>query len=411
MRILKAALVPDNPWGVIFHVIVDILVLIMVICMVVLIANVAKPVASVKKSLENSWFKGYNGSVGSRKSITDYLSSINKTADTVMVTELQVATANYGGIYTEFKQPGLPKMSPWHGIVDPDAVKTQIEAGARAIIFDIWPNPADFTQPVVASMVDQEESNTALAWWKNTGGLKQGITRYSNWNKLTRNVMPAASLISTAVTIAGQGRQGNDPFFLILNMHGRMPKSYLDGFGTALITALQGKQLSAANMVSPTSNINLCTVPISTLMNKVFVIVNPDVPAGMTREAFNAMFYTTKLAEATNLLTTTERPTVFKMSEVPVMTMLQHANCAGSVAVPVSLPAVSLCCIQPSIGETYTDNDSQFRILMGFSESMKTGAQFVGVNVFGGDSNGQDSVVKTWHDPKLFGSYSFKTKT
>ena len=189
-----------------------------------------------------------------------------------------------------------------------------------------------------------------------------------------------------------------------------MPKSYLDGFGTALITALQGKQLSAANMVSPTSNINLCTVPISTLMNKVFVIVNPDVPAGMTREAFNAMFYTTKLAEATNLLTTTERPTVFKMSEVPVMTMLKNANCAGSIAVPVSLPAVSLCCIQPSIGETYTDNASQF-IQRSFTECMSTGAQFVGVNVFGGDSTGQDTVVQTWQDPKLFGSYSFKTKT
>jgi hypothetical protein len=392
-----------------FHGVVSILVLIMVCCMIVLLANVTKPVASVKKSLENTWFKEYNGNVGSRQSIDSYLSSINMTADKVMVTELQVATANYGGIYTEFKQPWIPKMSPWNGIVDPDAVKTQIEAGARAIIFDIWPNPADFTQAIVASMIDQEEGGTSLAWWKDTGGLTQGIFRYSNWNKLTRNVMPAASLITTAVTIAGQGRQANDPFFLILNMHGRMPKSYLDSFGTALITALQGKQLSAANMVTPTSTINLCKTPISTLKNKVFVIVNPDVPAGITREAFNAMFYTTKLAEATNLLTTTERPTVVKTIEVNTIKSAKNADCDGKMAVQVSLPTISLCCIQPSIGERYTDNTQQYKFPT-FTDCMGSGAQFVGVNVFGGDSTGPDAVLQAWQDPKLFGTYSFKIK-
>jgi len=378
--------------------------------MIVLIANVMKPIASVKAKLENSWFKEYNGNKGSRKSIDAYLKTINKTADTVMVTELQVATANYGGIYTEFKQSGLPKMTPWHGVVDPEAVTAQIDAGARAIIFDIWPNPADFTQPVVASMIDQEVDGTTLAWWKTTGGLKQGIYRYSNWHKLTRNVMPAAPLINTAVTQAGLGNQGNDPFFLILNMHGRMPKSYLDGFGTALITALQGKQLSAANMVTPTSTMNLCKTPISTLKDKVFVIVNPDVTPGMSREAFNAMFYTTKLAEATNLLTTTERPTVVKTNEGTILTMIKNADCDGKIAVQVPLPTVSLCCMQPSIGEQFTDNASQYR-KNSFTSCMGTGAQFVGVNVFGGDSNGPDVVLQAWQDPKLFGTYSFKTKT
>lgn len=56
MRLLKIALIPDNPYGMFFHGVVSILVLIMVCCMIVLLANVTKPVASVKKSLENTWF-------------------------------------------------------------------------------------------------------------------------------------------------------------------------------------------------------------------------------------------------------------------------------------------------------------------------------------------------------------------
>lgn len=404
--ILKTLLVPDNPGGMIFHGFAAALVLLMVACMIVVLVNV-----TVTPALPG-WFQTYDANQMKRQSLDAYLSSIGKNGDNVMVTDLQIATANYGGIFTEFKQPVIPEMTPWHGRVSGEAARLQVEAGARAIIFDIWPNPADFTQPIVASMIDQDVTGTTLAWWKGTGGLTDSVSRYSNWRKLTRNVEPAAHLIKTAVTAAfNGGPQAHDPFFLILNLHGRLSPSYLDSFGLSLIDALQGKQLSSGNMVSATKTVaqKLCSVPVSSLKDKVFVIVNPDVPGGTTREGFNTTFYASKLAEVTNLLTTTERPTVFKLTELSSVLSAKNPDCAGSMAAPVSLPLVSLCCIQPSIGERFTDNVSQFNIAP-FSACMGTGAQFVGVNLFGGDSTGSDKVVQEWLDAAQFGRYSFKKR-
>jgi hypothetical protein len=402
---LKILLVPDNPGGMIFHGLVSFLVLGLVACMIVVLVSV-----TVTPSIP-TWFHEYDAKQGKRQGLDIFLNSIGTNADNIMVTDLQIATANYGGIFTEFKQPVIPEMTPWHGRVSGEAVRLQVEAGARAIIFDIWPNPADFTQPVVASMIDQDVTGTTLAWWKKAG-LTEYVSRYSNWYKLTRNVEPAGPLIKTAVTAAfNGGPQVNDPFFLILNLHGKLSPSYLDSFGLSLIDALQGKQLSSGRMVSATKTAtqNLCSVPISSLRDKVFVIVNPDVPGGMTREAFNTTFYASKLADATNLLTTTERPTVFKLTELSTITSTKNADCKGSLAVPVSLPIVSLCCIQPSIGERFTDNNNQFKNAS-FSDCMGTGAQFVGVNLFGGDSTGYDKVVEEWLDVKQFGRYSFKKR-
>jgi hypothetical protein len=402
---LRVLLVPDNPGGMIFHGIVSVIVLILLACMIIVIVNV-----TVTPSLPQ-WFQTYDENQAKRRGLDSYLALIGRSADNVMITDLQVATANYGGIFTEFKQPVIPEMTPWHGRVSGDAVRLQVEAGARAVIFDIWPNPSDFTQPIVASMIDQDATGSTLTWWKGMG-LNNRVSRYSNWRRLTRNVEPAAPLIKTAVTAAfNGGPQANDPFFLILNLHGRLPKSYLDSFGIALIDALQGKQLSSANMVSATKTANqkLCSSPISSIKNKVFVIVNPDVPEGTTREAFNNMFYSSKIADATNLLTTTDRPTVFKLTELSIIKSAKNPDCNGSMAAPVSLPQVSLCCIQPSTGERFTDNDSQFKTTS-FSDCMDTGAQFVGVNLFGGDSTGSDKIIQEWFDGKKFGAYSFKLR-
>jgi hypothetical protein len=404
--IFRDILIPDNPGGMIIHGVISAVVLLLVACMIVVLVNV-----TVTPALPG-WFQTYDANQAQRRSLDTYLSSIGKTPDNVMITDLQVATANYGGIFTESKQPMIPEMTPWHGRVSGDAVRLQVEAGARAIIFDIWPNPADFTQPIVASMIDQDVTGTTLAWWKGAG-LTENVSRYSNWRRLTRNVEPAAPLIKTAVTTAfNGGPQSHDPFFLILNLHGRLPPSYLDSFGLALIDAIQGKQLSSGNMVSATKTAaqNLCSVPFSSIKDKVFVIVNPDVPEGMTREAFNAVFYASKLAEATNLLTTTERPTVFKLTELSTIKSAKNPDCTGSMAVPATLPQISLCCIQPSIGERFTDNDSQFK-KTSFSDCMGTGAQFVGVNLFGGDSTGTDKLLQNWLDKSQFGLYSFKTRT
>jgi hypothetical protein len=148
-------------------------------------------------------------------------------------------------------------------------------------------------------------------------------------------------------------------------------------------------------------------MPVSAIFDKAIVLVNPDVPAGMTREAFNAMYLNTAMKEVTNVLTTTERPLVLKTTDLSTITTAKYTDCTGSVN-KVSLSSVALCAVQPTIGGLYTDNDSQFK-KYSLKACMDTGAQFVGVNLFGSKGGAKDDTLNTWLDSGLFGIHSFKT--
>ena len=353
------------------------------------------------------WFLEYDGLQVKRRSLRSYLASVNKSPDTTMATEVQIATANYGGIFTHPKITNMPWMTPWHGIVSPDAARLQVEAGARAIIFDIWPDPSDLSSPIIACMVDTDDSSSwpMDTWWKNTGGLKHGVSRYSNWKQLTRNKGPAGPIIKTAVSAAFVGPQAEDPFFLILNLHGILSTSYLNNLAAILIDALQGKALGAAKE----NALDFCKVPLTNLMNKVTVLVNPDVPLDSDRESFNAVYNTTTMKDITNILTTTERGLVFKPTDLGSLTTVKYTDCTGSLTNKVPLPRLALCVVQPTIGGLYTDNDSQFKKVT-FGDCQKSGAQFVGINLFGGSASRDAVLSDTWLVPALFGAQSFKVK-
>ena len=350
-----------------------------------------------------AWFNQYDDMQGKRQSLRAYLGSIGKSPDSVMTTQLQIATANYGGIFTETKAANMAWLTPWHGTVSSEAARLQVEAGARAMIFDIWPDPSDFSRPVVVAMVDLDESSSD-SWWKNNG-LTEGVGRYSNWKNLTRNKGAAGDIIKAAINAAFRGVQAEDPFFVILNLHGKLPPSYLNTLGAILLDALQGKKLSAPN-INLNDNV-FCSMPVSAIFDKAIVLVNPDVPSSMTRETFNAMYLNTAMKEVTNVLTTTERPLLFKTTDLSSITSAKYTDCTGSVN-KVPLPAVALCAIQPTIGGLYTDNDSQFK-KASLNSCMSTGAQFVGVNLFGSKGGAKDDTLNAWLDPGLFGVRSFKT--
>jgi hypothetical protein len=156
------------------------------------------------------------------------------------IINFKIATAAFGGIYTEESRNGL---NPYIGTVDPEAARLQVLAGARAIIFDIWPDPANPSQPVVCAMKDLGND-----WWVNKGGLDRGVGRYSNWKMVTRNKVPVAQMLDAAVSTAfGQGNQQTDPFFLILKLHGAMTVPYLNTLGTQVAGALGGKSFSSTD--------------------------------------------------------------------------------------------------------------------------------------------------------------------
>lgn len=337
-----------------------------------------------------------------RGSLDEYLGTTG-VPDSTPIVKFKIATANFGGIATE--RTGL--YNPWTGKVSPEAARLQVEAGARAIVFDIWPDPAEPQIPIISAMLDTDNYSFVERSWKQKGGLTEGVGRYSNWHKLTRNVGKVSDILTEAVKTAFHtSRQSQDPFFLILNLHGAMTIDYLNRLGDIVTNAIQGHALSAEwNKANNQSN--LCKTPISQFRSKAVVIVNPDIQLGynslpnvITREAFNAQFLKTTLGEATNVLATQDRPVVFDPRDIGAITAPSHPNCSGNAGDPKqTLAETGLCVIQPSIGLRSSVNP---RKLM---DNMQTGAQFIAVNLLSPDK--YDNTLSTFFDPKYFGKYSF----
>jgi len=331
----------------------------------------------------------------------------NSTSD--LMINYQVATASFGGIYTEQGR----SWSGYNGSVSSDAVHDQINAGARAIIFDVWPDPANMTQPIVATM----EQNGG--WWMSSGGLTNGVTNggYSNWKKLTRNSQDLKSLLSEASAAAfSQGNtQYTDPFFVILNLHGAMTIPYLNTVGTILNAAFTGKQMPTEYAKNGGAGL-LCSAPVSAFQGQVFVIANivtdiafQSLPGLRTQEEVNtaALTQATLFAEQVNLLSgSPSSPNVYSISNESAITSTKVPACGTSeVAKKVPLSQTTFCVIQMNTGLTDTGNDTQYKGPT-YADCRKTGAQFVGVNMFD-----QDSTSKTlgdFLDTNLFGTYSFQ---
>jgi hypothetical protein len=361
-------------------------------------------------SLPTGWAKmDYNALKGARKSLSDYLTD-NQIPDSTPITQFAIATANFGGIFTE----DMKLLEPWIGSVSADAAQLQVEAGARAMVFDIWPDPANMKMPVIASMVDSNEWSVAN-WWRNTGGLNKGTGRYSNWQRLSRNVGNVSEIltqtIATAFT-ASPSNQNEDPFFLILNLHGAMTTEYLNYLGSVVQKAVGGYSMSA-EWGRANNQDKLCQTAISTLKSRVVVIVNPDIQPGFNAlpnvssiETFNVALLKTKLGEATNVLASKERPIVFDLPNISAIKAVSYPNCDSSNIAKQTLAQTGLVVIQPSIGGTSTDNDRFYRNDATYDTCMGTGAQMVAVNLL--SHNDSDAILTEFFDDKNFGKYSFK---
>jgi hypothetical protein len=370
-------------------------------CIIFLVIPILIRTAGPAPSLPKGWdTMDYDALQVYRAPLDDYLSSAG-IPDSTPIIKFKIATANFGGIGTENRT----LFNRWTGNVSSDAARLQIEAGARAVVFDIWPDPAEPQIPIIAAMIDTDSDRVERTW--KSYGLSEGVGRYSNWHKMTRNVGKVSDILTQAVKTAfNTSRQSQDPFFLILNLHGAMTIEYLNRLGDIVTNAIQGHALSA-EWNKANSQSNICRTPISLLRSKAVVIVNPDIqssydslPNVKTRDAFNALFLNTTLGEATNILSTQERPVVFNPNDIGAITAPSHPNCSGKAGeAKQSLAETGLCVIQPSIGTAETDNKGDFLKLM------RTGAQFVAVNLFSPDKN--DKTLTTFFEPKYFGKYSF----
>ena len=175
------------PFMIGFHGLLAFMVLIIFACIIALLVNTTK----TPKQPVGWGSVDYDANQINRLSLANYCSTNNIDVSTPMI-QFSVATANFGGIFTE----DTALLAPWHGTVSREAARLQVEAGARAIVLDIWPDPANPAIPIVAAMLDTYQ-NTSMAWWRNHG-LDKGVGRYSNWQRLTRNTAPAGEILAAA---------------------------------------------------------------------------------------------------------------------------------------------------------------------------------------------------------------------
>ena len=346
----------------------------------------------------------YDAARVNRKRLQDYVAA-NNIPDTTPMVKFSIATANFGGIFTE-------DVDPWIGSVSAEAARLQIYAGARAITFDIWPDPADPTAPIIASMTDSNEWLSSL--WRNNG-LGKGVGTYSNWQKLTRNSAPLGDILKTTTTAAFESSniQNSDPLFMILNLHGAMTPAYLKRMALILQDAI-GPNSMGPDWIRAKGQRNLCTEPYTTFLSKAFVIVCPDIDPGYnslpnvnTWDEFATQFLASDMGEFTNVLERGPSTIHFRPDGIAALKTANQPNCVTGGAT-ITLPAAGFCVVQPTIGGKATDNDTLFTD-NSYETCLATGAQFVAVNLLplkGSDTN--DATLTTFFNPAQFGTYSFK---
>jgi len=383
---------------IVFHTCIAILVFIIIVRQITFLTNtLQKPADPV------GWASmDYDANKGSRDSLTNYMASKGLDPKTTPMNQFSIATANFGGIFTEH----IGTLQPWIGSVSGDAARRQVEAGARALMLDIWPDPADPQKPIIASMLDTQEWSLQNLWMK--WGLSKGVGRYSNWQQLTRNTAPVGEIIKPAIAAAfgsSPGPQNSDPFFLILKLHGGMTKEYLNHLGDIVRDAIGGRAMAPEWNKCVNQNA-ICTATVDQFLSRVFVIVIPDIQPGYNslpkihnHTDFIPAFLATRLGEVANAVERTSNSMSFEPSGRSAVATAAAAACAPAAQ-------KGFCIIQPSIGGWTTDNSMLFRDQDTYGACVDSGAQFVAVNLFSPNKN--DGALSSFFDDSLFGKYSFR---
>jgi hypothetical protein len=397
---------------IVFHAVVAVLVFIILIVLISLLVNTLIPPWRPSGS---SAVKDYDAAQGGRDSLVAYMASKGLPVDSTLMNQFSVATASFGGVFTnEKKWTWKPWNSPWFGSVNPEAARLQVEAGARAMVLDIWPDPADRQSPVVCCMLDTRSWSLQDMWKK--GGLNKGVGRYSNWMNLTRNKRPVGEILTAAITAAfnkgGTGaRMAEDPFFLILKLHGAMSVAYLNHLGDIVRKAIGGHSMGV-EWNKCVNQKSIGTAPVVSFLSKVFLMVIPEIDPGYyslpnvsSYSAFTPVFLSTRLGEITNSLEQNPNTIFFEPSGITAISARDQPNCANPTGPQQSLAQVGFCLVQPSTGGEYTDN-AYLYAQNSYTKCLESGAQFVAVNLF--SPNTKDGVLDTFFDQKYFGKYSFR---
>jgi len=296
----------------------------------------------------------YDNAAQGRTGIRAYLQQLKAAGvpdNHLCLTNFYVSTVNAAGMY-------FPTVD---GVATPMAIRAAVDGGARAFVFDLWPDltPGAQYAPVV-----------------------QIVESGSLWRRVSLNAIPFVTMLKTLVQqcyeiTPNPGKE--DPIILYLRFRGKPRQQTFTAAAAALQSTIEPYRLANAYN-NCRSQDSLFSTPITSLFKKVIVMSNLRAQGNMLSDYINVgpkdgikMEWT--INEAKGLTVDGKADAVRKIQQ----------NLA--VVAPLSEDAAA------------SDNKYDFQ------QSLDIGIQMVAMNFW----NNNDK-LKAYMDPKLFGKASYAIK-
>jgi len=235
--------------------------------------------AYVKQAMKKSDI--YNHGAPNRMGIRQYIQLLKNQGvpdNHLAVTNFYASTVNAAGIY-------LP---PVDGVVTPYAIRSAFDSGARAYVFDIWP---DMTPGA------------------NFGPIIQIVESGSLWRRISVNSFPFSTLLRELVRAGLENTASpgyEDPLFLYIRFRGTPRRSTYDGVTSALRSVIEPYRLDQMYNACRNQE-SLFKIPITELFRKILIFTNKQVQGTSFADYVNAaptegidIEFTTNMAKGLN---------------------------------------------------------------------------------------------------------------
>lgn len=203
----------------------------------------------------------YGLSNPNRKGLREYVTALKASGvpdQQLCLTNFYISTANAGGFFF----PGE------NGIASPEAARAAVLGGARAIVFDIWPDVSPDAQ---------------------FGPCIQVVESGSLWRRISMNSMPFASVLKALIQEAFEldMRPGYyDPLILYLRFRGKPRQDTYNLTAAAFASILEPYRLDASYN-SCRNQSEIFSRPITDFMRKVIVVSNTRANSSVLSEYIN----------------------------------------------------------------------------------------------------------------------------
>lgn len=297
---------------------------------------------------------GYGNANPNRKGIREYLRALQASGvpDThLSLTNFYVSTVNAGGLFFPAE----------NGIVSPEAAKTAVLAGARAVVFDIWPDMTPGAQ---------------------FGPCLQVVESGSLWRRISMNSLPFATVLKGLVQEAFEIdlRPGSsDPLILYLRFRGKPRTDTFNLTASAIAGILEPYRLDTS-FNSCRGQSHIFSTPITEFFRKVILVSNTTANSSVLGEYIN----------------------IGPMDGIKQDWGVNDARGLSSDAIIEQKRKVqqNLTWVAPLSEDPATEANN-----WAFQPSMELGIQMCAMNFWNNNDN-----LKAYMSPDMFGVQSFKLK-